>query len=82
MCQMRGIAPECGNWFWNVYDSRNWVDQMGRPVSKVGGLLQNAWATWRSHEHQQRCATGSAAPPGKSLFDQEVEANIRLANAL
>jgi hypothetical protein len=77
LCQVRGIPPECGEYFWNIHEGRNWVDSRGRPVTKVANHLQNFWVHWQARAAQDRARRGTGPPPGKSLWEQELEATER-----
>lgn len=50
LASVRGISPECVEWFWNTHDARNWIDAKGQPVRKVEPLLLNAWTKWRASQ--------------------------------
>jgi hypothetical protein len=82
LCQLRGIARECGEYFWNIHEGRNWVDKYGQPVTKIGNYLQNFWVTWQANGAQIRARRGTGPPPGKSLMEQEIDDLTRFANSL
>lgn len=65
LAAMRGISPECAEWFWNICDGRNWLDAMGQPIRKVEPLLLNAAKKWRA-----KTSTGKPIPEAGQI--QEV----------
>lgn len=60
MAKLRGVPADCAEWFWNIHDARNWVDQSGHPIRKVEPLLLNTLSKWRQKSHQQ--ATSASEP--------------------
>jgi hypothetical protein len=48
LAEMRAIPKECADWFWNIHDARNWLDNQGHPIRKVEPLLINAQNIWRA----------------------------------
>lgn len=63
MAEMRGVAQDCAEWFWNVHEARNWVDQSGNPIRKVEPLLLNAAKKWRQNQSQSAAAASAPAKP-------------------
>lgn len=62
LCSMRGIPPECADWFWNTHDSRNWTDATGQVIRKVEPLLLNASKKWRAKQALAKTHQGGSRP--------------------
>jgi uncharacterized protein YdaU (DUF1376 family) len=82
--QVVGVSPECFEWFWNVQDSRNWLD----PRSPAGNpqvirnplpLLRNAMTTFRAgagtpakaHEKNGAKNGGEVSASVRAITDQK-----------
>ena len=63
LAKMRGVPPDCAEWFWNTHDARNWLDKSGQPIRRVEPLLLNTLKNWRSNTHQTACKQTSSPSP-------------------
>jgi len=66
IAQMRGISPECVEWFWNTNDARDWRDATGQIIRKPEQLLQNAWVSWQKSPPQTSGNGHLPRPDGKT----------------
>ncbi len=54
LADMRGVLKECADYFWNEWDSRNWLDRFGNPLRKVEPALLNFAKKWRQNGELKR----------------------------
>lgn len=50
--QMRGIAPECCEAFFNAHEACGWIDRAQRPIRNWRPLLRNWAVNWRANQHR------------------------------
>ncbi len=58
LVKIRGVPPDCAEWFWNTNDARNWRDATGQPIRKVEPILLNVLKSWQAKKSQGNFRNG------------------------
>lgn len=54
LVNLRGVLPECAEYFWNQCEGAGWLDRNRNPIRKVEPLLMNAWRTWQQNSKNKK----------------------------